>query len=169
MTGADVLMIGGEPYDPDVARLLIFEVPAARALTRRQNQGGACVWCGATEDLETLGAGSVWRPQGCPSCRQVRARYLRAYLAWKRHVQACTECRVESCSQGLVLGLAHQEMYEATGKGRPVICACGCPVALESLRLRPYFAESLISLRYSHAGVCGAPEVPAPAGNEATP
>ena len=164
MTGADVLLISGEPYDPEVARLILYEVPGAHYLTRQQNHGEACVWCAATgpaAGLVSLGGAGGWRPYGCAACRQVRITYLRAFLAWTRHVRDCEPCRIAWCPDGWGLALAHEIAYEVTGRAEPVYCACGCPILLTSRRLRPYVANSLISLRYSHTGPCCSREVPA--------
>ncbi|MFJ8276134.1 hypothetical protein ACIRA2_02455 [Streptomyces griseoviridis] len=51
----------------------------------------------------------------------------------------------------------HRVAYEGTGRRRPVICACGCAVGLESPLLRPCTA-GIVTLRYSHTGACRAPE-----------
>lgn len=171
MTGADVLLMTGEPYDPEVARLMIYEAPGSWDLTWRQNHGQECVWCRATgEDagLAPLGGAGGWRPYGCAPCRQVRSTFLRAYLAWKGHVQDCEPCRTVWCPDGWGLALAHEIAYEVTGKREPVFCACGCPLPLTSRRLRPYVETILISLRYSHTGPCHGPEVSVPASGEAT-
>ncbi|MFJ9243828.1 hypothetical protein [Streptomyces sp. NPDC101776] len=162
MTGADVLLLPGEP-DPSVVRLMIFEVPAARALTRRQNNGDECVWCSAAEGLPPLCGPSAWRPHGCAPCRQIRVTYLRAYLAWKGHAQDCEPCRTEWCPDGWGLALAHGIAYEVAGKEEPVYCACGCPLSRTSRRLRPYVTDCLTGPRYSHTGPCTNPGAPASA------
>ncbi|MBK3575146.1 hypothetical protein JHN63_15255 [Streptomyces sp. MBT65] len=165
MTGADVLLIGGEPYGPDVARLLIQEVPSAVYLTWQQNHGEVCVWCGKVggEDvaLAPLGGARGWRPHGCTECRQTRLTYVSAYLVWRRHVLDCESCRTAWCPDGWSPALAHQIAYAATGKKGRVFCACGCPLALTSRRLRPYVETILFSLRYSHTGPCHRPEAAA--------
>lgn len=158
MTGADVLMMSGASYDPEVARLLIQEVPGAAYLTRQQNHGEACVWCSkaAGEDapLAPLGGVGGWRPHGCPACRQARLTYVCAYLAWRRHVLDCESCLTAWCPDGWSPALAHQIAHAATGRRGRVFCACGCPLALTSRRLRPYVETILFSLRYSHTGPC---------------
>lgn len=167
MTGADVLMISGGPYDRDVARLMIQEVPAAVRLTRQQNHGEACVWCEAAGEgihLAPLGGASGWRPHGCSDCGRARFTFVRAYLAWRRHLLDCESCRTEWCPDGWSLALDHQLAYEATGKAGRVFCACGCPLALTSRRLRPYVATAILfHLRYSHTGPCHGREMAAPA------
>ncbi|MFJ9379382.1 hypothetical protein [Streptomyces sp. NPDC101455] len=163
MTGADVLLLGSEPNDPDVMRLLICEVPAARALTRHQNHGEACVWCGERDSLAPLGGAYGWRPHGCPLCRRVRLTYLSAYVSWKRHVRDCEPCRIEWCPDGWSLALGHGIAYEVTKKPEPVHCACGCPLPLTSRRLRPYTENDVGGPRYSHTGPCRSGSDPGPA------
>ncbi|WP_405994943.1 hypothetical protein [Streptomyces sp. NBC_00986] len=172
MTGADVLMMSGASYDPEAARLLIQEVPGAVYLTRQQNHGEACVWCEAAGEgvaLAPLGGTGGWRPHGCAACRQARLTYVCAYLAWRRHVLDCESCRTAWCPDGWSPALAHQIAYAATGRKARVFCACGCPLALTSRRLRPYVVTTILfSLRYNHTGPCHTPERPAPAGPEGT-
>ncbi|MFJ9376577.1 hypothetical protein [Streptomyces sp. NPDC101455] len=163
MTGADVLLLSDGPHDPDVTRLVIYEVPAARDLTRRQNNGEACVWCNAEDGLEPLGGASGWRPHGCPPCLQLRLEYLHAYTVWRRHVQDCELCRTVWCPDGWRPFLAHQIAYSLIStpgpKADPVFCACGCAVPLASRRLRPYVETPLSGPRYSHTGPCTDPGV----------
>ncbi|MFJ2162591.1 hypothetical protein [Streptomyces sp. NPDC087856] len=167
MTGADVLLTSDEPWDPDEARLMIQEVPAAERLTRQQNRGESCVWCGQAADegmdLTRLGGGLGWWPHGCAACGQLRITYVRAYLAWRRHVLDCQSCRTEWCPDGWSPALTHQIAHAATGKAARVLCACGCPLALTSRRLLPYVETNILfHLRYSHTGPCHGRDMAAP-------
>lgn len=168
MTGADVLLIPGEPYDPDVARLMIYTVPAARALTRRQNDGYECVWCAAADGLAPLGGAHNWKPHGCAPCRKAWSTYLRAYVAWKRHLQECEPCRTVWCPDGWGYALSHELAYKATGKQQVIYSACGCPFAPSSSRLRPDIVNPVTNLSYGHTGPCRAPGTPSPEGEGAT-
>jgi hypothetical protein len=166
VTGADVLLISGEPYDREVARLMLQEIPGAAYLTRAQNHGDACVWCSKVDSegaaLAPLGGAGGWRPYGCTDCRTVRLTYVRAYADWRRHVLDCESCRTTWCHDGWSLALTHKIAYEATGKSGRVVCACGCHLSRTSRRLRPY-VETMFHLRYSHTGPCHGREMAAPA------
>lgn len=154
MTGPDVLLMVGEPHDPEVARLLIYEVPAARDLIRRQNNGDACVWCHVEDGLTPLGGAYNWRPHGCAPCRQARIRFLRAYVAWREHVQGCERCQGTWCPDGWALALDHNAAHELADKKPLLHCACGCAFPLVSLRFRPYTEHRIGGPRYSHTGPC---------------
>ncbi|MEV7437414.1 hypothetical protein [Streptomyces griseoviridis] len=152
-----LLLTAAGEVDSQVARLLIYEVPPSQVLTRLQNHGQACVWCGERGRLEPLGGTLGWEPAGCSRCGPLRLRYVRAYLMWARHAVQCTACVGAHCTAGEPFAFQHRVAYEGTGRRRPVICACGCAVGLESPLLRPCTA-GIVTLRYSHAGACRAPE-----------
>ncbi|MFJ9895223.1 hypothetical protein ACIQPR_18100 [Streptomyces sp. NPDC091280] len=165
MTGADVLLIGGEPHEPE-ALPLIYEVPRASDLTWQQNHGQSCVWCGEGAGLAPLGGAGGWRPYGCAPCRQIRIAFLRAFVTWRRHLPECEQCSGTSgtwCRDGWYLALAHNEAHEAAGKPELVRCACGCALPLTSLRIRPYIENTVGRPRYSHTGYCLRPGRPVPA------
>jgi hypothetical protein len=168
MTGPDVLLLVGEPHGPEVARMLICEVPAGRDLTWEQNRGQACVWCrgsGEHARLSPLGGAHGWRPYGCASCTKARVKFLHAYVAWRAHVQGCEPCQGAWCPDGWSLALDHNEAYEIADKKPVLHCACGCAFTLGSLRFRPYTEHTIGGPRYSHTGPCLRPGAPA-AGDE---
>lgn len=167
MTGPDVLLLAEGPLDPDVARMLIHEVPAARDLSKEQNRGRACVWCrgsGEHARLTSLGGAYGWQPYGCASCTKARIKFLRAYVAWRAHVQGCESCQEAWCPDGWSLALGHSEAYEGADKKLVLHCACGCAFPLGSLRFRPYTEHTIGGPRYSHTGPCLRPGAPVAEG-----
>ena len=164
MTGPDVLLMVGEPHGPEVARLLIYEVPAGRDLTWEQNRGQACVWCqasGKDARLAPLGGAHGWRPYGCVPCTQARIKFLRTYVAWRDHVPGCEACRDTWCVDGWALALDHKDAVELAGRTELVHCVCGCRIPLTSLRFRPCTETNFGAPRYSHTGPCFRPAVSA--------